>query len=95
MAMIRTIFLIITYATPEDNTLINIYDFFFDFLGLSYLWPLMSNCTTISKRENLFLPVFGLAFWLCGAIFVDRSNSKTSQKQVNETAEIIRNKKVT
>nr|XP_023023355.1 1-acyl-sn-glycerol-3-phosphate acyltransferase alpha-like [Leptinotarsa decemlineata] len=41
----------------------------------------------------MYYQPFGLAFWLCGAIFIDRSKSSEAQSVINKTGEIIRKRK--
>ncbi|XP_050312830.1 1-acyl-sn-glycerol-3-phosphate acyltransferase alpha [Anthonomus grandis grandis] len=63
-----------------------------DLIVLACLWPIMDNCTVISKREILYIQPFGLASWLWGTIFISRG-SKDAQHAVNETGEIIKERK--
>ncbi|KAJ8933480.1 hypothetical protein NQ314_013978, partial [Rhamnusium bicolor] len=62
---------------------------------LACLWPVIDNCTVISKKEVFYMQPFGLASWLWGTIFIDRVNAKGAKSAVNKTGEIIRNRKVT
>ncbi|XP_074025561.1 1-acyl-sn-glycerol-3-phosphate acyltransferase alpha [Leptinotarsa decemlineata] len=64
-----------------------------DLIVLSHLWPVLPKCTVISKKEMMYYQPFGLAFWLCGAIFIDRSKSSEAQSVINKTGEIIRKRK--
>ncbi|XP_060523906.1 1-acyl-sn-glycerol-3-phosphate acyltransferase alpha [Cylas formicarius] len=66
---------------------------FLDLIVLACVWPVMDNCTVISKKEIFYLQPFGLASWLWGTIFIDRVNAKDAQGRVNQTAEIIRKRK--
>lgn len=61
---------------------------------LAELWPVLQNCTVISKKEILYLGTFGLASWLWGTVFIDRVKPEEAQTTVNSTAEIIKNRKV-
>ncbi|XP_076252911.1 1-Acylglycerol-3-phosphate O-acyltransferase 2 isoform X2 [Rhynchophorus ferrugineus] len=64
-----------------------------DLLVLAHLWPIMDNCTVIAKKEVFYLQPFGLASWLWGTIFINRVKSKDAQDTVNQTGEIIRQRK--
>ncbi|XP_018320801.2 1-acyl-sn-glycerol-3-phosphate acyltransferase alpha isoform X2 [Agrilus planipennis] len=64
-----------------------------DLIVLAQLWPIMKNCTVISKKEVFFLWPFGLATWLWGTIFIDRYNPERAQDAVNKTGETIRKRK--
>ncbi|XP_066259313.1 1-acyl-sn-glycerol-3-phosphate acyltransferase alpha [Euwallacea similis] len=63
-----------------------------DLVVLACLWPVMDNCTVISKKEIFYIQPFGLASWLWGTIFINRG-SKNAQDAVNETGAIIRQRK--
>ncbi|KAJ8979052.1 hypothetical protein NQ317_010303 [Molorchus minor] len=63
-----------------------------DLIVLACLWPVMDNCTVISKKEIFYLQPFGLASWLWGTIFIDRVNAKDSQNAINKTGETIRSR---
>ena len=52
------------------------------------------NTTFVAKKQLLFAPFFGLAAWLFGAIFVNRGNSKSARKALDEAVKRIRRKKV-
>uniref|UniRef100_T1J654 1-acyl-sn-glycerol-3-phosphate acyltransferase n=1 Tax=Strigamia maritima TaxID=126957 RepID=T1J654_STRMM len=47
------------------------------------VWPKMPRCAPIIKKELLYAGPFGICAWLCGAVFVDRSNSARAQKSLN------------
>ncbi|KAG5881862.1 hypothetical protein JTB14_022447 [Gonioctena quinquepunctata] len=64
-----------------------------DLIVLSHIWPVLPKCTVISKKEVMYYQPFGLAFWLCGAIFIDRTKSTEAQSAINKTGEIIRKRK--
>lgn len=64
-----------------------------DLIVLACLWPVMDNCTVISKKEIFYLQPFGLASWLWGTIFIDRVKSRDAQSAVNRTGEIINKRK--
>ncbi|KAK5649747.1 hypothetical protein RI129_000776 [Pyrocoelia pectoralis] len=64
-----------------------------DLIILAQLWPIMDNCTVISKKEVFYLWPFGLASWLWGTIFIDRLNPEKAQSIVNNTGKTIREKK--
>ncbi|KAG5881860.1 hypothetical protein JTB14_022445 [Gonioctena quinquepunctata] len=66
---------------------------FLDLIILAQIWPLIPNCTVISKKEIFYLQPFGLASWLWGTIFIDRVNPKDAQKAINKTGETIKNRK--
>lgn len=64
-----------------------------DLIVLACLWPVMENCTVISKKEIFYIQPFGLASWLWGTIFIDRVNAKGAKDAVNNTGETIRSRK--
>lgn len=54
----------------------------------------MENCAVISKKEIFYLQPFGLAAWLWGTIFINRSDSKGSKAQVSKSEIAIRKRQV-
>jgi len=64
-----------------------------DLIVLAELWPIMDDCTVISKKEVFYLWPFGLATWLWGTIFIDRLNAEKAQDTVNSTGKTIRDRK--
>ncbi|XP_014218260.1 1-acyl-sn-glycerol-3-phosphate acyltransferase beta [Copidosoma floridanum] len=64
-----------------------------DLCVLAELWPVLENCTVISKKQVLYFGTFGLASWLWGTIFIDRVKKEEAQNTVNSTADIIRARK--
>ncbi|XP_044729039.1 1-acyl-sn-glycerol-3-phosphate acyltransferase alpha [Chrysoperla carnea] len=67
-----------------------------DILGMFDIWPVMNKCTVVAKKELWYAWPFGLAAWLCGLIFIDRSRMKTDQARTSLTAatEAIKLKKI-
>jgi lysophosphatidate acyltransferase len=57
-------------------------------------WP-GGNCTTIIKKEIIYMGPFGLANWLCGVVFIDRLNPEQAHGTINKLAERMNNEKVT
>lgn len=61
---------------------------------LAELWPIMDRCTVISKREIFYLWPFGLASWLWGTVFINRTRAKDAQETVNQAAKTIKTRQV-
>ena len=61
---------------------------------LAEIWPVFQRCTVISKREIFYLWPFGLAAWLWGTVFINRSNRSGAQAAVNLAASTITSRKV-
>ncbi|KAK6641083.1 hypothetical protein RUM44_012784 [Polyplax serrata] len=64
-----------------------------DLIALAELWPIMDNCTVISKKEIFYLGPFGLASYLWGTIFIDRLNPDKAKDTINKTGETVRRRK--
>ncbi|CAG9765056.1 unnamed protein product [Ceutorhynchus assimilis] len=62
-----------------------------DLYIVSCLWPLMENCTPVAKRSVLFIPLFGIAAWLWGTVFISRG-SKEGQNSLNKAGELMARK---
>lgn len=52
------------------------------------------NTTFVAKRELLFAPVFGLAAWLCGAVFVRRGDRKSARHVMDEAVQRMKSQTV-
>lgn len=78
----------------DEGTIILInHQSFLDLIVLAEIWPVFERCTVISKREIFYLWPFGLAAWLWGTVFINRSNKKGAQEAVNLVAHTINTKK--
>jgi 1-acyl-sn-glycerol-3-phosphate acyltransferase len=49
---------------------------------------------TIGKKSILYIPFFGLFYWLSGNILIDRSNKKKAFETMDIAANAIKNKKI-
>ena len=58
-----------------------------DVIILASVWP--RNMSVIGKKELAWVPVFGLAFWLAGNIFINRGNKGKAWQMAEQTAEKI------
>lgn len=58
------------------------------------IWPTMSKCTVVAKRELLYAWPFGLAAWLCGLIFINRMQSDRAREQLCLATSNIKKKKI-
>lgn len=57
-------------------------------------FSLPSNTVTIGKRSIIFIPFFGLFYWLAGNILIDRKNKKSSFETMDIAANAIKEKKI-
>jgi len=61
-----------------------------DILGMYEIWPMVKRGVPVSKKEILYVFPFGLVAWLCGTVFIDRSNSTQSRTQITQSAEALK-----
>lgn len=59
-----------------------------DFFGMMEIWP--ENCSSLAKKELLYVGPFGLAAWLCGTVFIDRLNHEKALDTIKSTAALIK-----
>jgi 1-acyl-sn-glycerol-3-phosphate acyltransferase len=57
-------------------------------------FTLPKETVTIGKKSILYIPFFGLYFWLSGNILIDRKNKKKAYEAMDEAAKAITEKKV-
>ena len=62
------------------------------------MFPLLKatphRTTFLAKKELLFAPLFGVAAWLYGVVFINRAHSKSARGVMDQTAKRISEKKV-
>jgi lysophosphatidate acyltransferase len=61
-----------------------------DILGMAEIWKHVGKCAVVAKREILYVFPFGLGAWLCGTVFIDRSDSTGARNQISTTGEALR-----
>ncbi|XP_037912782.1 1-acyl-sn-glycerol-3-phosphate acyltransferase alpha [Hermetia illucens] len=60
-----------------------------DLLVTAYLWPVIGCATVVSKIEVFYIPIFGLASYLWGTLYINRKNSAGSVKALNKESKAI------
>ena len=63
-----------------------------DMLVLLKLAP--PRTTFLAKKELLYTPLFGLACWICGVVFINRGNSASARKVMDGAVKLIKEQKV-
>ncbi|XP_031617252.1 1-acyl-sn-glycerol-3-phosphate acyltransferase alpha [Contarinia nasturtii] len=61
-----------------------------DLTVLAYLWPVIGRATVVAKREVLYAFPFGIAAYLWGTLFIDKSNTTDSVNRLNKETHAIR-----
>lgn len=52
------------------------------------------DTTFVAKKELIYTPVFGQTAWLCGAVFVERNNSKSARDSMDGAVRRLKSEKV-
>ncbi len=52
------------------------------------------NTVTIGKRSLLYIPVFGLLYWITGNILIDRGNRSKAANTIDEAARKVRERNI-
>ena len=76
-----------------EDVLFSLYSQIFYSIVLAELWPVLERCTVIAKKDVMYFGTFGLATWLWGTIFIDRSKAKEAQESINSTSKIVKERK--
>ncbi|CAK1548324.1 unnamed protein product [Leptosia nina] len=63
-----------------------------DILGLFNIWHVADKLTAIAKKELFYVWPFGLGAYLAGVVFINRRDKKGAYKQLETTAEVLKNK---
>ena len=58
------------------------------------VYTLPQNTVTIGKKSILYIPFFGIFFWLSGNILIDRKNKKRAFETMDAAANAIKEKKL-
>jgi len=64
-----------------------------DTLGMAEVWSVMRKCACVAKKELIYIFPFGLAAWLCGTVFIDRSKGSKSIVKLSTTADSVQKSK--
>lgn len=56
---------------------------------LAYLWPIIGRATAVSRKEVLYLFPFGLAAYLWGTLYINRSNKSDALNKLNKESKAI------
>lgn len=56
---------------------------------LAHLWPIIGRATVVSKKELLYVFPFGLAAYLWGTLYIDRSNQRQAVNKLSQETEAI------
>lgn len=75
---------------PKDSPVVYVINHqdLLDVFFLADIWP--KNSSAVGKKELLWVPIFGLAFWLAGNIFVNRGDKNKAWQVVDQMAERIK-----
>ncbi|XP_012288695.1 1-acyl-sn-glycerol-3-phosphate acyltransferase beta [Orussus abietinus] len=73
----------------EGNIIVANHQNSLDILGLFNIWWALGKCTVVSKKELFYVWPFGLAAWLGGVVFLNRSNRKQSSQHLNQTGNLL------
>lgn len=57
---------------------------------LAYLWPVIGRATVVAKKELLYAFPFGLAAYLWGTLYIDRSNKTDALHKLGQESRAIR-----
>ncbi|XP_031769927.2 1-acyl-sn-glycerol-3-phosphate acyltransferase beta-like [Galleria mellonella] len=60
-----------------------------DVLGMFQLWHIAKNMTAIAKKEIFYVWPFGLAAYLAGVVFIDRSKAKNAYDTLKVTSDVM------
>jgi len=78
----------ITSANPA--IIISNHQSYLDVITCTHIVP--KNTVSVGKKSILFIPIYGLLYWLAGNILIDRKNTKSAIKTMNHIATIINKK---
>jgi len=65
-----------------------------DILGMFVIWGQLQRVTALAKQSLMYYGPFGITAFLCGTIFVDRSDPKTATIKLNNVAKSLKERQV-
>jgi 1-acyl-sn-glycerol-3-phosphate acyltransferase len=65
-----------------------------NFDALTFARVNVKNCVTVGKKSLRKIPFFGTIYWLSGNILLNRSKKKSAKQTMVQTADIIKEKKI-
>jgi len=65
-----------------------------DLLGMFHIWSKLHRVAAIAKQSLMYYGTFGLTAYLCGTVFVDRSNPKSAAEKINSVAQTLKKEKI-
>ena len=65
-----------------------------DFHGMLSIWLQMDRCAPIVKKQFLYLGPLGLLSWLCGCVFIERTDPKSSHEALKQAGDIAKGTKL-
>ena len=63
-----------------------------DIVPLSLIVP--KNISTLGKKSILYIPIFGIFYWLSGNVLINRSKKSSALQTMKKAADFIKNKKI-
>ncbi|KAM3966688.1 1-acyl-sn-glycerol-3-phosphate acyltransferase beta-like [Aphomia sociella] len=64
-----------------------------DILGMLSIWDVVYNLTAVAKKELFYVWPFGIAAYLAGVIFIDRSNARSAIKSLQASSRVMTQRK--
>jgi 1-acyl-sn-glycerol-3-phosphate acyltransferase len=58
------------------------------------IWLTPMGTVGVAKREVIYYPFYGQAWWLAGHVFLDRARTKNAKAALSRTAELIRRERL-
>jgi len=60
-----------------------------DILGMFHIWEMVGRMTVIAKQSLMYYGTFGITAYLCGTVFIDRTNIKEATNKINSVAQTL------
>lgn len=60
-----------------------------DILGMFHIWEMVGRMTVIAKQSLMYYGTFGITAYLCGTVFIDRTNIKEAANKINSVAQTL------
>merc|ERR1712029_543865 len=54
-----------------------------DLLGMFHIWDMVGRMSVIAKQSLVYYGSFGITAFLCGTVFLDRSNPQQAARKLN------------
>jgi len=78
---------------PEACVVVANHQSSIDLLGMFVIWGKLERVAALAKQSLMYYGSFGITAFLCGTVFVDRSNPQQAARKLNSASKTLKEEK--